>query len=699
MSSIPFLFGLHNHQPIGNFDNVINQLTDRCYLPFLKIVKDYQFFKFSLHISGPLLSWWKNNYTEVIDLIAEMSERDQVELFGGGFYEPILAVWNSEDRIEQITILSNEIKRLFGQTPTGLWLTERVWEQQIVEDIVKCGIKYVVVDDRHFIVSGFKKEDLYSYYLTESNDAVVSIFPIDEQLRYLIPFREPEKLEEYLKKIRACGDMAIYFDDGEKFGAWPGTYKWVYEDKWLNRFLEYAERWQNELIEFKLFKDVLNEIPAKGICYLPTASYEEMEQWSLPYEASLMFKRLKERFSSQDLLKFTSFLRGGHWKNFFVKYPESNYMHKRVKILSKKVYKSNNKQARDLILAAQCNDAYWHGIFGGLYLPHLRNAIWSSLLSAESLVRDSSFSCDCVDIDLDGKKEIIFGSNEIIWVFNSITSKLIELSLPTRAHNYLNVLTRRAEFYHDEIRRRIFSKKEDGESKKEDTHSFSIHEIDKKVDPELISDLSYDWYKRDCFVDHFFDISATLLDFKRCDFKEIGDFANQPFNYNLDIKNLTVSFVRNGGIYPSNTLPYAVELSKSFRFENSGHKVVVSYEIRNLDNREINGCFFGVEWNLFPGYLITGKGRVFLDDIERPAYHSWEASGSKFLIEDDGINNKLFISLESPANFWMFPIKTVSQSEQDYDRTIQGISLMAFWPFKLKPKNRNTYLIELTCQS
>jgi len=697
MNSIPFLFGLHNHQPVGNFDHVIEKLTQNCYLPFLKIAKDYQFFRFSLHISGPLLNWWENNCTEIIDLIARMSDRNQVEIFCGGFYEPILAVWNSEDRVEQITILANKINKLFAQTPTGLWLTERVWEQQIVEDIAECGIKYVVVDDRHFIVSGFKKEELYGYYLTESNDKVLSVFPIDEQLRYLIPFREPEKLEDYLKKVKASGDMAIYFDDGEKFGAWPGTYKWVYEDKWLKRFLERAEKWQEELVEFKLFKEVTTQVPAKGICYLPTASYEEMEHWSLPYESSLMFKNLKKLFSEQELSNFSPFLRGGHWKNFFVKYPESNYMHKRVKMVSKKAYKYN-KQAREFILAAQCNDAYWHGIFGGLYLPHLRNAIWKSLLSAEAIIRDSKFCCECLDIDLDGKKEIIFGSKEIIWGFKGLTGKLIEFSLPLKAHNYQNVLTRRPEFYHEEIREKVNLKKDDYKNEKE-SQSFSIHELEKKVDPELIADLSYDWYKRECFIDHFFDINATLLDFKRCDFKEIGDFANQPFDCELDIDKLSVKFTRKGGIYPLGTLPYSIELKKEFKFKDSGHVMLVSYEITNLDNREIGGCYFGIEWNLFPGYLINGKGSLFLDDIERPSLHAWEAQGSHLIIKDEGLDNKISILLKEPANFWMFPIKTVSQSEQDYDRTIQGISIMAFWPLYIKAKNKNLYSIEIRCQS
>lgn len=42
-------------------------------------------------------------------------------------------------------------------------------------------------------------------------------------------------------------------------------------------------------------------------------------------------------------------------------------MHKRMLIVSKLV--RDNPEARKFIFKAQCNDAYWHGIFGGVYLP------------------------------------------------------------------------------------------------------------------------------------------------------------------------------------------------------------------------------------------------------------------------------------------------------------------------------------------
>jgi len=66
----------------------------------------------------------------------------------------------------------------------------------------------------------------------------VNVFPIDEQLRYLVPFRPPAEIGAYLVKRRAQGhQLAVLADDGEKFGGWPGTLEWVYTSGWLEGFL------------------------------------------------------------------------------------------------------------------------------------------------------------------------------------------------------------------------------------------------------------------------------------------------------------------------------------------------------------------------------------------------------------------------------------------------------------------------------
>ena len=144
---INFCFGIHNHQPIGNFQHIFEDAYQRCYGPFLKILKKYPHFKVSLHYSGILLEWLKKNHPEACDQIAGMVEKGQAEILTGGFYEPIIPVIPDWDKKGQIDKLTEFIKKEFKTIPRGMWLAERVWEPHLPKIISESGIKFVILDD------------------------------------------------------------------------------------------------------------------------------------------------------------------------------------------------------------------------------------------------------------------------------------------------------------------------------------------------------------------------------------------------------------------------------------------------------------------------------------------------------------------------------------------------------------------------
>src|SRR6266550_3498742 len=149
--------------------------------------------------------------------------RHRVELLLAGFDEPILAALPRPDRLEQIGRMREYLKRRFGVDASGLWLTERVWQPELAGDLAEAGVEYALVDDRHFLASGFRHDELHRPHHTESDGQRVGLLAIDERLRYLIPFRPPEETAAYLKQLRAQGHgLAVLADDGEKFGGWPG---------------------------------------------------------------------------------------------------------------------------------------------------------------------------------------------------------------------------------------------------------------------------------------------------------------------------------------------------------------------------------------------------------------------------------------------------------------------------------------------
>ena len=150
MNQINFLFGIHNHQPVGNFDGVFRHAFEQCYAPLLQCLKRHPAIRCAMHHSGPLIEWIEANEPGYFDTFGELVERGQVEVMSGGFYEPILTVIPLEDAFGQIRMMNDWVESRFGMKPRGLWCPERIWEPQLAGLLSAAGIDYTLIDESHF---------------------------------------------------------------------------------------------------------------------------------------------------------------------------------------------------------------------------------------------------------------------------------------------------------------------------------------------------------------------------------------------------------------------------------------------------------------------------------------------------------------------------------------------------------------------
>ena len=223
MSGVRLILALHNHQPVGNFEGVFEASFRDAYAPFLDVLEAYPEIPIALHTSGPLLEWLGANRPEYVARLRKLVETGRLEILGGAFFEPILTMIPTRDRLGQIREYSAYLADLFGRPIRGMWVAERVWEQNLASSLVDAGIEYTVLDDYHFERAGLEKNDLFGYYLTEDDGRLLKVFPGSERLRYFIPFHEPHETYEYLRRLAAerPGAVVVMADDGEKFGGWP----------------------------------------------------------------------------------------------------------------------------------------------------------------------------------------------------------------------------------------------------------------------------------------------------------------------------------------------------------------------------------------------------------------------------------------------------------------------------------------------
>lgn len=451
---IDFYCGFHLHQPVGNFGEVFESHIRDVYRPLLAKLASRSAWPVIVHVSGPLFEWCEQYDRRFIDDLARLAAAGRTEFLLAGFYEPVLAALPREDRLQQIAWMREYLRDRFGADDRGLWLTERVWEPDLTRDLSDAGVRYALVDDRHFLVSGHPRATLQRWFRTEHEGRHLDLLPIDERLRYLIPFRPAAEIAAHLRAERAAGStLAVFADDGEKFGGWPKTLDWVYGSGWIDEFLDTTARMHDDG-EIRLVRgaDVLAGATNGGLAYLATASYREMEQWSLPPELGVRHLALEQQLG-HDIVTGPdgAFIRGAHWKHFLVKYPESNRAHKHMLALSGWcAERGNPPDARRAIGRAQCNDPLWHGVFGGLYLPWLREALWQNLAEAAGrLGTAGSLAIVPRDIDGDGYDELWVRGGSVSAIIAPHRSASVEsLLLTALGENAADALTRRVEAYH-----------------------------------------------------------------------------------------------------------------------------------------------------------------------------------------------------------------------------------------------------------
>jgi alpha-amylase/alpha-mannosidase (GH57 family) len=689
MKKIKFVFAIHNHQPVGNFDHISEEAYHNAYLPLVEAVRGVPWFKINLHFTGSLLEWMLKSHPDFIKTVASMVESGQAEVMGGGFYEPILALLPDEDKLGQIRKLSKFVEEHFGKRPRGIWLAERVWEPHLPAAISDAGIEYVVVDDFHFKMSGFRDNELTGYFITEEQGKTLKVFPGSERLRYTIPFKDPEETIQYFRDMPDAGvnTLAVMADDGEKFGVWPGTYKWVYEEGWFRRFIKALEA-NSDWIEPSTFSGYIDSEGPRGRAYLPTCSYMEMGEWSLPAQAMAEYEDFLEELKLQpgyDIKRL--FVKGGFFRNFLSKYPEANAMHKRMLQVSRKVHAAGSSlsgEAFDDLWRGQCNDAYWHGVFGGLYLPHLRDSVYRHLIKAETAAEAASgaqsrLMVETADLDGDLADEVMITSDSVAVAIDPGEGGIIyELDYRPISMNFGNTLSRRPEAYHRKLKDQ-YMEAQSG------TGAATIHERMGAKEEGLFKYLHYDWYRKASLIDHFLGQEMDFEAFRNSTHNEAGDFVKGAYSSAVKKQGGRVTAVlsRTGEVQGQ---PVLVRKAVTVKEDESG--LQADYVLRNVGGEELNTAF-AVEFNFS---LLAGNSpdRYFEVPGHSLKDSNFASAGELNNVQevrmvDEWMGYVLTLSFGEKAALWRFPVETVSQSEAGYERVFQGSSVVPVWRVTLRP--------------
>jgi hypothetical protein len=410
MEKLSVFVGTTNHVPYGSEDAEFEMVYRNRLKPFIVALNNFPKIKAALHYSGVLLHWIEKAHPEFFMLVGDLISRRQVELLGGGFYEPMFPLIPPQDRIGQIEMLTTYIRKQFGKRPLGCWLPAAAWDQSLVGALTASGLGYTFLREQQFLQAGLSGEDLYAPCLTEDQGKLLMVFPVLNRLT-----REEASLSGLLEKkaaeIPPGGERLIVLCP-DCFFEGLGVEPLSEAERNINRFFEELSACET-FVEFSTPGKIYKTRRSRKKAYFSVSA--ELETEAQP-------------------------------KNVLIRYPEANgiyakmtYTHLLINQL--RGDKSRKQSSQEELWKGQGYDSFCRSAGGGVFRNGVRNAAYRALLEAEKITRKKGVfipSLMTVDFDLDGEDEYLFQGEHINCYVKTRGASVFEFDFLPRSWNYLD---------------------------------------------------------------------------------------------------------------------------------------------------------------------------------------------------------------------------------------------------------------------
>ncbi|WP_440059533.1 alpha-amylase/4-alpha-glucanotransferase domain-containing protein [Thermogladius sp. 4427co] len=633
-----FVFAIHFHQPWGQLKKVLDRIFENSYKLLLDVFREFSDLKYVIHVSGPLLLYAQEYYPEWLNGLAKLGEYGVAEFLAGSYGEAILPILPSGDRDLQLKEYLRLAEKLIGVKPKGAWLPERVWEPILAEHFARNGIEYVLLDDSIYYKTNRAGGGSLYPWLTEESGSRLKVFFIDTELRYVLPWEEPVRVIDFMKrKLTGLENPVIVWgSDAEKFGEWrdPAWARW-----WLREFLS-RMRFERDIVMEHL-SEYLKKHGVRGLIYLPPGSYDKMLEWS-----------------------------GGFFRNFIVKYAEVNNMHKKMLRVRSKLVRANVPEDSDAwkkYMLAQCNDAYWHGLFGGVYLSHLRQAIYESYIYAERIAeeaigsfKDGRTYIGLEDFDYDGLDEVIIENRDLnIYIDPGDGGTIFELDVkkPGLEHNLQDTMSRYREPYLENM------------------------------------PFNPDWYRRVSGRIHVWSMDTGINDWIwNTPFKDLSDLALKKHYVSYRSED-SVELTARGGYYVFGNRIAELEVSKKVKILSNG--VLIDYTLRNVSGGSVVGKL-GIEYHIAPKLDRFSDREVLyrVEGVEKTVREQYTGSAKSVSIKSP-VYPDIVLSADRSVEIWVSPLNTIARTEKGLLEMFQGLAVQFLEGIELKQGDEKRLSIRL----
>ena len=631
------IFGTYNSHPVGTPDSVLEECYQTVYKPFLQRLYSHPEVHAVLYYCGTLLDWLAAYHSEFLDVLSEMVTRRQIEIVGGGFYEPILTLIPRQDRVGQIELMTTMLRKQFGRRPRGCWLPECVWEPGLTSSLCSSGMEYTFLEDSQFSRAGLRGDKLFVPAVTEDQGKTLVVFPLHTSRRTTLL---PEHAHKYV------GDEKLYVS------ILPG------ENVTLSML--------DDVVEAVLQKNVGTVLPFRYLrtnsrrqrVYFPTSSTLSMHRWTQAPQPQRDHSRAEALLCQQDLQDV--YVEGGFFRNFLIRYPEASRLYAKMQythILVNQIRgdKQRKQAAREELWRGQHHSAYWHGSRDGVYNPSVRCELYRSLILAEKMARERGIfkpSIISLDFDMDGVEEYLYQGVAINGYIHSIGGALFELDSLKTQHNYLATMARHPEVYHTD---------------------------------EAIA-LGYDLYSRSAFLDHMVDPGVTQEEFDNGVPDGSSRFHLEKYSLvELNRDQFQIAFQTEGAAGVD--CPH-VRIQKVYTF--SKNAITVHYTITNIGDSALSRVFMSEVNLVFPdmqpsALRLWGCRNAHTSEELSPAKH-YAGAYSRVQFTCKAVKQNLSLVLDGTAHVWGGAMRTSNLDGRSMMQTnMQGCTVLPRWPLELEP--------------
>jgi alpha-amylase len=383
-------------------------------------------------------------------------------------------------------------------------------------------------------------------------------------------------------------------------------------------------------------------------------------------------------------------LRGAFWRNFQVKYREINDLHKQMlrtsDIVEAMADGPGRAAALDHLYRGQSNDCYWHGLFGGIYISHMRLATYEHLIAAEDLADTAAgrlHAAERRDLDLDGHDDIrLAGPGQVVTIDLTEGAGIGGWDVRAVRHALCAVMRRRPEAYHETLRRH-----EATAATRDDMPTdapASIHEIVMTKETGLADQLYYDPYERRSGLVRFLAPDTDPDAWATGRATELGDAVEDVFEVEaLEVDRVVVG--RDATVMGAGG-PAAVRVTKEIVLggDRRSPTLALTVTVANGSEHPVEAVL-GLEWTLT---MLGGGGNpaawLEVEGVRGPHDGRGAApSVSAFAQGNDHVGVSIATTISEPARAWWAPVETVSNSEGGFERIYQGAGLLLSWPLSL----------------